>query len=253
MVHDFGSKPSMGDIWERLSMEPVTTGQARGGSRAGLYCAPDTGNMRLRPAGCRINRQGTVMDSLMRHYHAHVMEVTAAYLTTAARWSSELTEQQNSLDLAAIFDAQVLLSGPERAAAKAKVDGVARVLEQQKRRYQRIMVNYHRDVLSCASSLPETDKAAIREPLFAKLQEQLSEQAYFCQLRERWITAVRSLIAIFDIPDTCIHFDGEQFLFDDDEKLTEFIALLTEIDEVAATEAALMEARELRMKDQAGI
>jgi hypothetical protein len=181
------------------------------------------------------------------------MEVTVAYVTTVARCSSELTEYQNSLDLAGIFDPQVLLSGDERRAAKDKVDCVARALEHHKTLYQSMMVNYHRDVLSCASSLPEADKAAIRESMIANLQGHLSEQAYFYRLRERWIAAVRSLIAIFDTPDRRIRFDGEQFLFEDKDELDHFIVLLTEIDDVAATEAVMMEARVLRMKDQAGV
>lgn len=181
------------------------------------------------------------------------MEVTAAYVTTAARWSSELTEYQNSLDLAGIFDPRVLLSGDQRVAARQKVDCVASALEQHKKRYQSMMVNYHRDVLACASSLPEADKAAIREPMIARLQGHLSEEAYFYQLRERWIAAVRSLIAIFDTPEPRVHFDGEQFVFEDNDELDIFIDLLTEIDEVASTEAALMEARVIRMKDQAAV
>jgi hypothetical protein len=193
------------------------------------------------------------MDSLTRQYSAHVMEVTAAYVTTAAGWPSELAEYQNSLDLEGIFDPQVLLSGDERQAAKYKVDCVARRLEQHKQRYRSVMVNYNRDVLACASALPDAEKAAIREPMIARLQDHLSEQAYFYQLRERWVTAVRGLIAIFDSPDQRIRFDGEQFLFEDNDELDHFIGLLTEIDEVAATEAVLMEARVLRMKDRAGI
>jgi hypothetical protein len=193
------------------------------------------------------------MNSLTRQYSAHVMEVTAAYMTTAAGWSSDLAEQQNSLDLEGILDPKVLLSGDERQAAKNKVDCVARLLEQHKRLYQSFMVNYNRDVLACASALPEAEKAAIREPMIARLQDHLSEQAYFYQLRERWIAAVRSLIAIFDTPDQRIRFDGEQFLFEDDNELDHFIGLLIEIDEVAATEAVLVEARVLRMKDRAGV
>ena len=189
----------------------------------------------------------------MRQYSAHVTQVTVAYVTTAARWTSELNDYQNSLDLAGIFDPCVLLSGEQRLAARHKVDCVAGALEQHKRRYRSFMVNYHRDVLACALALPETDKAAIRKPMAAKLQDQLNEQAYFYRLRERWIAAVRGLIAIFDTPEPRVRFDDEQFLFGDDDELECFIALLTEIDEVAATEAALMEARMLRMKEQAGV
>lgn len=193
------------------------------------------------------------MDSLMRQYSAHVMEVTAAYVTTAASWSCELAEYQNSLDLEGIFDPMVLLSGNERQAAKDKVDCIARALEQHKQLYQGFMVNYNRDVLACASALPEAEKAAIREPMVAKLQDHLSEQAYFYQLRERWIAAVRGLITIFDTHGNRIRFDGEQFLFDDNDELDHFIGLLAEIDEVATTEAVLMEASALRMKERAGV
>jgi hypothetical protein len=180
------------------------------------------------------------------------MEVTAAYVTTAASWSSELAEYQKSLDLEGIFDPMVLLSGNERQAARNKVDCVARALEKYKQLYHSFMVNYHRDLLACASALPEAEKAAIREPMVAKLQDHLSEQAYFYQLRERWIAAVRGLIAIFDTHGKRICFDGELFLFEDNDKLGHFIDLLTEIDEVAATETVLMEARALRMKERAG-
>ena len=193
------------------------------------------------------------MDSLRRHYSAQVMEVTVSYVTNAARWTNDLTEFQNSLDLAGIFDPRVLLSGDERQAAKDKVDSVARALEHQKKLSHRMMVDFHRDVLSCHSSLPEADQATIREPMIALLRDHLQEQAYFYQLRERWIAAVRSLIAIFDTPEQRVHFDGEQFLFEDNEERDRFIGLLTEIDEVAATEAALMEARVIRMNDRAGV
>ena len=193
------------------------------------------------------------MNALLEHYTAHVMEVTTAYETTAARWSSELAEYQNSLDLAGIFDPRVLLSGAQRIVARHKVDCVAQALEQHKQRYRSFMANYHRDVLAFASALPEADKAAIREPMIAKLQGHMSEQAHFYRLRERWIAAVRGLIAIFDTPQMRVRFDGEQFLFEDDNALDKFIALLGEIDEVAATEAALMEARALRMNDLAGV
>jgi hypothetical protein len=193
------------------------------------------------------------MDSLMRQYAADIMKVTAAYVATAARWHGEFTEFQNSLDLAGIFDPRVLLCGEQRRAARNKVDCVARALEQQKRFYRSLVVDYSREVLSCASSLPEAEKAAIREPLLARLQGHVSEQAYFHRLRERWIAAVRSLIAIFDAPNLRVAFDGELFVFEDDDELGRFIALLTEIDDVAATEAALMEARVIRMQEQAGV
>jgi hypothetical protein len=193
------------------------------------------------------------MDSLMRQYSAHVMEVTAAYVTTASSWVSELAEYQNSLDLESIFNPQVLLSGNERQAARNKVDCVASALEKHKQLYESFMVNYNRDVLACASTLPEAEKASIREPMVAKLQDHLSEQAHFYQLRERWIGAVRGLIAIFDTHGNRIRFDGEQFLFDDNDELDHFIGLLTEIDEVVATEAVLMEARALRMMERAGV
>jgi hypothetical protein len=124
-------------------------------------------------------------------------------------------------------------------------------LEKHKQLNQGLMVNFHRDVLACASVLPEAEKAAIREPMVEKLQDHISEQVHFYKLRERWIAAVRGLIAIFDTHDKSIRFDGKQFLFDDDDELDHFIGLLTEIDEVAATEAVLMEARALRMKERA--
>ena len=192
------------------------------------------------------------MDSLMRHYSAQVMQVTAAYVTTAASWVSELTEYQNSLDLENIFNPQVLLSDNERQAARNKVDCVAMELKKHQQLYRSFMVNYNRDLLACASTLSEAEKAAIKEPMVEKLQDHLNEQAYFYQLRERWIAAVRGLIAIFDTHGNRIRFDGEQFLFEDNDELDRFIGLLTEIDEVAATEAVLMEARALRMKDRAG-
>jgi len=192
------------------------------------------------------------MDSLMRHYSAQVMQVTAAYVTTAASWVSELTEYQNSLDLENIFNPQVLLSDNERQAARNKVDCVAMELKKHQQLYRNFMVNYNRDLLACASTLSEAEKAAIKEPMVEKLQDHLNEQAYFYQLRERWIAAVRGLIAIFDTHGNRIRFDGEQFLFVDNDELDRFIGLLTEIDEVAATEAVLMEARALRMKDRAG-
>ena len=192
------------------------------------------------------------MDSLMRQYSARVMEVTAAYVTTAASRVSELTEYQKSLDLEGIFNPQVLLSGNQRQAARNKVDCVAMELKKHQQLHQSFMVNYNRDLLACASALPEAEKAAIKEPMVEKLQDHLREQAYFYQLRERWIAAVRGLIAIFDTHGNRIRFDGEQFLFEDNDELDHFIALLTEIDEVAATEAVLMEASALRMKDRAG-
>ena len=192
------------------------------------------------------------MNSLTRQYSAQVMQVTAAYVTTAASWVSELTEYQNSLDLENIFNPQVLLSDNERQAARNKVDCVAMELKKHQQLYQGFMVKYNRDLLACASALPEAEKAAIKEPMVEKLQDHLNEQAYFYQLRERWIAAVRGLIAIFDTHGNRIRFDGEQFLFEDNDELDHFIGLLTEIDEVAATEAVLMEARALRMKDRAG-
>lgn len=193
------------------------------------------------------------MDSLTQRYTAHVRQVTAAYVTTAARWSSEFSDYHDSLDLAGILDPDVLLSGAARMVARHKIDCVARALEQHKMRYGNFMGNYQRDVLDCASALPEADKAAIREPLAASLQDQLHEQTYFYRLRERWITAVRGLIAIFDTPESRIRFDGELFLFDDDDEREHFIALLTEIDEVAAMEEILMEARMMRMEERAGV
>jgi len=192
------------------------------------------------------------MNSLMRQYSAQVMQVTAAYVTTAASWVSELTEYQNSLDLENIFNPQVLLSDNGRQAARNKVDCVAMALKKHQQLYQGFMVKYNRDLLACASTLSEAEKAAIKEPMVEKLQDHLNEQAYFYQLRERWIAAVRGLIAIFDTHGNRIRFDGEQFLFEDNDELDRFIGLLTEIDEVAATEAVLMEARALRMKDRAG-
>jgi hypothetical protein len=211
-----------------------------------------TPGLQSQPAGWYISRQGVpAMDSLMRQYSAHVMEVTAAYVMTAASWVSELAEYQDSLDLEGIFNPQVLLSGNGRQAARNKVDCVASALEKHKQLYQGFLVSYNRDVLACSSALPEAEKAAIRESMGAKLQDHLNEQAYFYQLRERWITAVRGLITIFDTHGKRIRFDGEQFLFDDDEELDHFIGLLSEIDEVATTEAVLMEGRALRMKDRA--
>lgn len=215
-------------------------------------CAPELPACnRNPPGGTLVDRGVPPMDSLMRQYSAHVMEVTAAYVTTAASWVSELAEYQNSLDLEGIFNPQVLLSGNERQAARNKVDCAARALEKHKQLYQGFLVNYNRDVLACSSALPEAEKAVIRESMGAKLQDHLNEQAYFYQLRERWITAVRGLITIFDTHGKRIRFDGEQFLFDDDDELDHFIGLLSEIDEVATTEAVLMEARALRMKDRA--
>jgi hypothetical protein len=193
------------------------------------------------------------MDSLTRQYSAQVMKLTAAYVTTAARWISELAEYQKSLDLEGIFDPMVLLSGNARQTARNKVNCVARELEKHKQLYQDFMVKYNRDLLACASALPEAEKDAIKEPMVEKLQDHMSEQAYIYQLRERWIAAVRGLIAIFDTHGNRIRFDGEQFLFEDNDELDHFIGLLTEIDEVAATEAVLMEARALRMKERAGV
>lgn len=193
------------------------------------------------------------MDSSTQRYTAHVRQVTAAYVTTAVKWFSEFSDYQDSLDLAGIFDPRVLLSGASRIVARHKVDCFARALKQHKTRYGNFMVNYRRDLLACASALPEADKAAIMEPMAARMQDHLDEQAYFCRLRERWITAARGLIAIFDTPEPRIRFDGKLFLFENDDEQERFITLLIEIDEVAATEETLMEARLIRMKEQAGV
>lgn len=214
---------------------------------------PATAIRDLDPPRGTVDAKRQVMDSLTRQYAAHVTQVTTAYVTTAARWTSELNDYQDSLDLAAIFDPHVLLSDERRKAALNKVDCVDRALEQQKTRYRNLMLNYHCDVLACASALAEADKVAISKPMAARLQAHLNEQDYFYRLRERWITAVRGLIAIFDTPQPRIRFDGKQFLFEEANELERFIALLTEIDEVAATEAALMEARSIRMKEQASV
>jgi hypothetical protein len=193
------------------------------------------------------------MDSLMEQYTTQVMRVTATYITLGARWTNDLVQYQNSLDLGGIFHPQVFLSDIKRQEAKEKLDCIAKALEEHKKLYQTMMVNYNRDLLACASSLPEVNKAAIRETMIAKVQDHLREQAYFYELREHWIGAVRSLLAIFDNPNRRVHFDGEQFLFEDDDELEYFNRLAAEIDQVAAQEAALMEARLARMKGQGGV
>lgn len=184
-----------------------------------------------------------IVDALDREHVARVLAVMNKYAALAAQAMSEMNARQTQLDLESIFRPAVMVSSAGREESLRKLATLAQLFDQYRKFHARYTVQFNSEFAACGLSLPEEKRSEAMRRAVSKVQEHLDEQALFYRLRENWMESVRKLIELFSSARSSISLDGEQLLFEDDEVLEEFGALMAGIDEIATAEQALMQRR----------
>jgi len=190
------------------------------------------------------------LNALEIQYEESVIAVVSQYIALASKFSTEQTLFQNNLELEEIFHPTALLSSTARKDSRGKVDRLTAMFEKYKQFYDAYVIGINKSIISLQSDLPEARQKEISATMMSQMQDKLIGQAYFYELRQRWIDAVIVLLDFFDGKEETIRYDEDELWFDNDDEYDCFNTVAAEINEIAEKETELMNGRINEIRQQ---
>jgi uncharacterized protein YukE len=117
--------------------------------------------------------------------------------------------------------------------------------------YQKIMVAFAGEMARALEDLPEAIRDAERDRIVPMLEWQFTAQREFYENRARWIAAAEAVCRLVEQRRATLTFTDDGVLFQDDDDLDRFQALMTSLDEMHQHEVEQLAQRLERMKRSA--
>ncbi|WP_192022749.1 hypothetical protein [Shewanella sp. WPAGA9] len=151
-----------------------------------------------------------------------VLSSNTAVNMTLSEAQSYFSSQQNALNLHEFIEPSYLSSKEFRKQGVERLDHLSLLLSQYKRFYCQYVLNSGSDFLNTLVNNKQKGLSQSIHSGVSKIEKKAIEQAMFFNARASWIANTRLLISILDDNEHCIQFDGEVFVFTDDNLKTHF-------------------------------
>jgi uncharacterized protein YukE len=182
-------------------------------------------------------------DSLIqiaRRYSHIGMQVAKAY-----------HQRQAELELDKVLMPERLSTPAGTAASIATLEELRELTSTHRQAYQKLMVAFAGEMAKALEALPEAVRDAERDRIVPLLEWQFNAQREFYENRERWIAAAQEVCELIDERRAKLTFTDDGVLFEADEDLDRFQALMTSLDEMQQREGEQLAQRVERMKRSA--
>jgi hypothetical protein len=185
----------------------------------------------------------TSQDALIqiaRRYSQLGMQVAKAY-----------HQRQTELELDKVLMPDRLSTPAGTAASIATLEELRELTATHRQAYQKLMVAFAGEMAKALEDLPEAVRDAERDRIVPMLEWQFNAQREFYENRERWIVAAQQVCELIDERRAKLTFTDDGVLFEADEDLDRFQALMTSLDEMQQREGEQLAQRVERMKRSA--
>lgn len=185
----------------------------------------------------------TSQDALIqiaRRYSQLGMQVAKAY-----------HQRQTELELDKVLMPDRLSTPAGTAASIATLEELRELTATHRQAYQKLMVAFAGEMAKALEDLPEAVRDAERDRIVPMLEWQFNAQREFYENRERWIVAAQQVCELIDERRAKLTFTDDGVLFEADDDLDRFQALMTSLDEMQQREGEQLAQRVERMKRSA--
>lgn len=177
---------------------------------------------------------------IARRYSQLGMQVAKAY-----------HQRQTELELDKVLMPERLSTPAGTAASIATLEELRELTATHRQAYQKLMVAFAGEMAKALEALPEAVRDAERDRIVPMLEWQFNAQREFYENRERWIVAAQEVCELIDERRAKLTFTDDGVLFEADEDLDRFQALMTSLDEMQQREGEQLAQRVERMKRSA--
>lgn len=185
------------------------------------------------------------MDAIDEEHTRAILAVSRQFLGQGMQLISEFNSRQEGLGLAGMFEPEVLGARSGRDEFARRIAVAEALLEDYKDGHAQYMVRYGAALAAVDALLPEDRRHAALRRTAQRMEYHLHEQAYFYELRNRWIDAVRRMLGLLEVEN--VIFDAGQLLFDNEAAITAMQEVTDLIDSIAQAEAELVQQRAARV------
>lgn len=185
----------------------------------------------------------TSQDALIqiaRRYSQLGMQVAKAY-----------HQRQTELELDKVLMPDRLSTPAGTAASIATLEELRELTATHRQAYQKLMVAFAGEMAKALEDLPEAVRDTERDRIVPMLEWQFNAQREFYENRERWIAAAQQVCELIDERRAKLTFTDDGVLFEADDDLDRFQALMTSLDEMQQREGEQLAQRVERMKRSA--
>lgn len=185
----------------------------------------------------------TSQDALIqiaRRYSQLGMQVAKAY-----------HQRQTELELDKVLMPDRLSTPAGTAASIATLEELRELTATHRQAYQKLMVAFAGEMAKALEDLPEAVRDAERDRIVPMLEWQFNAQREFYENRARWIAAAQEVCELIDERRAKLTFTDDGVLFEADDDLDRFQALMTSLDEMQQREGEQLAQRVERMKRSA--
>lgn len=185
----------------------------------------------------------TSQDALIqiaRRYSQLGMQVAKAY-----------HQRQTELELDKVLMPDRLSTPAGTAASIATLEELRELTATHRQAYQKLMVAFAGEMAKALEDLPVAVRDAERDRIVPMLEWQFNAQREFYENRARWIAAAQQVCELIDERRAKLTFTDDGVLFEADDDLDRFQALMTSLDEMQQREGEQLAQRVERMKRSA--
>lgn len=177
---------------------------------------------------------------IARRYSHIGMQVAKAY-----------HQRQADLELDKVLMPERLSTPGGTATSIATLEELRDLTATHRQAYQKLMVAFAGEMARALEELPEAVRDAERDRIVPMLEWQFNAQREFYENRDRWIAAAEQVCELIEDRRARLTFTDDGVLFEADDDLDRFQALMTSLDEMQQREVEQLAQRIERMKRSA--
>jgi uncharacterized protein YukE len=180
-----------------------------------------------------------------------LIQIARRYAQLGMQVAKAYHQRQAELELDKVLMPERLSTPAGTAASIATLEELRELTATHRQAYQKLMVAFAGEMAKALEALPEAVRDAERDRIVPLLEWQFNAQREFYENRARWIAAAQEVCELIDERRAKLTFTDDGVLFEADEDLDRFQALMTSLDEMQQREGEQLAQRVERMKRSA--
>jgi uncharacterized protein YukE len=180
-----------------------------------------------------------------------LIQIARRYAQLGMQVAKAYHQRQAELELDKVLMPERLSTPAGTAASIATLEELRELTATHRQAYQKLMVAFAGEMAKALEALPEAVRDAERDRIVPLLEWQFNAQREFYENRARWIAAAQEVCELIDERRAKLTFTDDGVLFEADDDLDRFQALMSSLDEMQQRETEQLAQRIERMKRSA--
>ncbi|KQU78397.1 MULTISPECIES: hypothetical protein [unclassified Rhizobacter] len=182
---------------------------------------------------------------------APLIQIARRYSHIGMQVAKAYHQRQAELELDKVLMPERLSTPDGTATSIATLEELRELTATHRQAYQKLMVAFAGEMAKALEELPEAVRDAERDRIVPMLEWQFNAQREFYENRDRWIAAAEQVCELIDERRAKLTFTDDGVLFEADDDLDRFQALMGSLDEMQQREVEQLAQRIERMKRSA--